>query len=193
MLHAAVWYPDENFTDIHACAREHIHAGIFEDTHMPPIADHPTYIKTTDFSRMSQELVNTYGVPRYREINPALFTIVTFPFFFGVMFGDILHGLIILAFGVYMIKNETAVCMQGHPFYPLKDMRYMLAMMGGFAVYAGFMYNDFGGVGVNVFGSRTFFKTMMQFQSSYIVFPRTIVNHFYFFCFKIIRKDQTER
>jgi vacuolar-type H+-ATPase subunit I/STV1 len=29
--------------------------------------------------------VNTYGVPRYREANPALFTAATFPFFFGVI------------------------------------------------------------------------------------------------------------
>eukprot|EP00400_MALV-I_sp_L67-5_P000904 gene904-258_t len=153
MLHATVWYPDQYFEDIHGLAREHIHAGIFADAHAQPVSKTPTYIKTTAFSKMAQELVNTYGVPRYREINPALFTIVTFPFFFGVMFGDILHGAIICAAGVYMIKNEAAVMQPGHAMYALRDMRYMLAMMGAFAVYAGFMYNDFMGVGVNVFGS----------------------------------------
>jgi V-type H+-transporting ATPase subunit a len=29
--------------------------------------------------------VDTYGVPRYREANPALFTAATFPFLFAVM------------------------------------------------------------------------------------------------------------
>jgi V-type H+-transporting ATPase subunit a len=37
-------------------------------------------------------IINTYGVPRYREINPAVFTVASFPILFGVMFGDVGHG-----------------------------------------------------------------------------------------------------
>lgn len=40
----------------------------------------PTYIQTNDFLEPFQEIVNTYGIPRYREINPAFFNVVTFPF-----------------------------------------------------------------------------------------------------------------
>ena len=53
-----------------------------------------------------QGIVNTYGVPRYREANPALFTIVTFPFLFGIMYGDIGHGVCLFAFGCYLIANQ---------------------------------------------------------------------------------------
>ena len=39
--------------------------------------------------------------------------------------------------------------------------RYMLTMMGFFAVYAGFIYNDCFSLGLNLFGSR-FFLTSFQ-------------------------------
>jgi V-type H+-transporting ATPase subunit a len=47
-----------------------------------------------------------YGVPSYQEINPALFAIITFPFLFAVMFGDIGHGAIIFIAALYMILKE---------------------------------------------------------------------------------------
>ena len=55
---------------------------------------------------MNQIIVDTYGVPRYGEVNPGLFTIATFPFLFGMMFGDILHGSLLLAFGIIINKNQ---------------------------------------------------------------------------------------
>ncbi len=42
----------------------------------------PTYFRTNEFTSVFQLIVNTYGVPKYKEVNPALFTIVTFPFLY---------------------------------------------------------------------------------------------------------------
>ncbi len=65
----------------------------------------PTYYKPTDFAEVSQLIVDTYGVPKYKEANPALFCTVTFPFLFAVMFGDIMHGSMLLAIALWVLAS----------------------------------------------------------------------------------------
>lgn len=62
----------------------------------------PSYFKTNEFTEPFQEIINTYGVPSYKEINPAVFAIVSFPFLFGVMFGDMAHGFVMFMAGCFL-------------------------------------------------------------------------------------------
>jgi len=56
----------------------------------------PSYMPSNPLMKPFATLVKQYGVPRYGEIDPtALFT-VTFIIMFGMMFGDIGHGLVIV-------------------------------------------------------------------------------------------------
>ncbi len=112
----------------------------------------PTFIQTNDFTWAFQEIVNTYGVPRYREINPALFNIVTFPFLFGVMFGDIGHGFLLFLFGAYLCYCKDDI-KADNPLRPILKARYLLVMMGFFATFNGWMYNDFLSIPLGIFGT----------------------------------------
>ena len=56
--------------------------------------------------------VDAYGVARYREVNPAVFTIVTFPFLFAVMFGDVGHAALMLILTVWLVLNERKLAKQ---------------------------------------------------------------------------------
>lgn len=101
----------------------------------------PTYIKTNEFTESFQEIVNTYGIPMYKEVNPAVFAIVTFPFLFGVMFGDVGHGGLLLIVGILMVLfNDQIKKVNGTG---LGGIRYLILLMGVFAFYNGFIYNEF--------------------------------------------------
>ena len=72
----------------------------------------PTYFQTDKLTNSFQEIVNAYGIARYREVNPTVFTIMTFPFLFAVMFGDIGHGFLMLIFALYLVLGEKALMKQ---------------------------------------------------------------------------------
>ena len=105
----------------------------------------PTYIPTNEFTYAFQEIVNTYGIPRYREINPAIFNIVFFPFLFGVMFGDIGHGIIIFLFAIYLVYyNNRINSKSGKSLLKLlTKFRYFLLLLSINSIYCGFLYNEF--------------------------------------------------
>jgi V-type H+-transporting ATPase subunit a len=67
----------------------------------------PTSFKLNEFTWSFHEIVVTYGTPNYREVNPTVFNIVTFPFLFGIMFGDIGHGALLMMLAIYLcLRNE---------------------------------------------------------------------------------------
>ena len=118
----------------------------------------PTFFYTNKFTYAFQAFVATYGVARYQEANPALFTAVTFPFEFGVMFGDLGHGTVLAMFGFWLCYYETYLKKAlKESMGDLGDMvwggRYMLFLMGLFAMYGGLIYNDIFSLTLNAFGS----------------------------------------
>jgi V-type H+-transporting ATPase subunit a len=168
MISIEGWIPVENLHDLKLCFQRAV-----KDTGYPvavpdpdpqsPLREPgspPTYFKTNKFTQVFQGIVDTYGVPRYMEINPGLFTIITFPFLFGVMYGDIGHGSFLLLSSLYMVFNENKMLEQQRKgtLGEIPSMafagRYMGVLMGMFAVYIGFIYNDFFSTPTELFTSR---------------------------------------
>jgi len=102
----------------------------------------PTLFRANTFLSPFFSIVETYGIASYQEINPVVFTIITFPFLFGVMFGDVAHGLGLFGLSIYLclfrklIKPSSIV-------FPLVNIRYLLLLMGFFSTFSGVVYNEF--------------------------------------------------
>ena len=118
----------------------------------------PTHFSTNKVTGVFQLIVDAYGIASYREVNPAVFTIVTFPFLFAVMFGDLGHALLMLMFAVYLIRNEKALgaAPLGEIFGMAFGGRYCILLMAVFSLYTGLLYNEFFSVPMTLFGQSTF-------------------------------------
>lgn len=130
-------------------------------TNLKEVSDYelspPTYFRTNDFLRPFQEIVFTYGVPAYKEANPSMFTVVTFPFLFGIMFGDFAHGLTLLILSCYICIRKDHLIKTKSLLAEAVDFRYLLLLMGVFSSFCGFLYNDFAAVPL-VLGKTCFDK-----------------------------------
>jgi V/A-type H+-transporting ATPase subunit I len=62
----------------------------------------PVTFKYPKFFCWFYTITNLYGVPNYNELNPTPVLALTFPLFFGMMFGDIGHGIMLAALGLIM-------------------------------------------------------------------------------------------
>ncbi len=102
---------------------------------VPESADSPTKINHNRFIRPFEEFTKLYGLPHYDEVDPTPLMAITFPIIFGLMFGDLGHGLILLFGGLtvgYLIKGNRA----------MKNVCYIMAACGLGASVAGIVFGE---------------------------------------------------
>lgn len=101
----------------------------------------PTIMKNFFLFRPFETLTRMYGTPSYQEIDPTPVLFFTFPLMFGLMFGDMGHGICLILSG--LIGAIVFRKKKGEDFY---NLCWIIFWCGWGAVLGGYLYGEFFGM-----------------------------------------------
>uniref|UniRef100_A0A8C3A0S5 V-type proton ATPase subunit a n=1 Tax=Cyclopterus lumpus TaxID=8103 RepID=A0A8C3A0S5_CYCLU len=169
-LIAEAWCPVTKLPELQSALREGGRkSGSGVDSfynRLPCSSTPPTLFPTNSFTAGFQNIVDAYGVASYREVNPAVYTIITFPFLFAVMFGDVGHGLLMTLAALWMVLEEKDPKLKKNDNEIWRMMfggRYLILLMGLFSIYTGAIYNECFSRGLNTFNSAWHVRNLYTF------------------------------
>jgi V/A-type H+-transporting ATPase subunit I len=106
--------------------------GDIPESEVPVLLRHPWLLRPFEM------LVIGYAVPSYRELEPTLFVAISFLLMFGIMFGDVGHGGVLVASGLlarWLGRSEK-----------VRDVGVLLVLAGSSSVLLGFVYGEYFGL-----------------------------------------------
>ena len=103
---------------------------VVEDDHDAYFGEPPTKLENPKLFRPFEMFVTMYGLPAHNEMDPTIFVGITYSFIFGVMFGDVGQGLLLLIGGSLVYHFKKA---------PLAGI---IASAGVFSTIFGFLFGS---------------------------------------------------
>lgn len=99
--------------------------GLSDDEKKPP-----TKLKNIKLFKPFEMFIKMYGLPAYNEIDPTSFVAITYSIIFGIMFGDVGQGIVLVIGGalLYLIKKMNIAA--------------IISLAGVFSTIFGFMYGS---------------------------------------------------
>lgn len=99
------WIPEENESEFSA-ELDKIYGIEYSidrpDTskkHLPPVK-----LKNNRFAKPYEQFIEMYGLPEYRQFDPTMFVAITYTLIYGLMFGDLGHGILLALAGAILYK-----------------------------------------------------------------------------------------
>ncbi|MFX1425738.1 MAG: V-type ATP synthase subunit I [Promethearchaeota archaeon] len=137
----------------------------------------PRIMKNNFLVRPFETLTRMYGTPSYSEIDPTPYLAFTFPILFGIMFGDMGHGLVLIISGLV-----GALLFRKKKGTDFLNLCWIIFYCGGGAILFGLLYGEFFGA-QKVFG---FDLTPVTIPFLNITLHNPIENPFTIFLFAVL-------
>ena len=103
---------------------------VVEDDHDAYFGEPPTKLENPKLFKPSEMFIQMYGLPAHNEMDPTVFVGLTYSFIFGVMFGDVGQGLLLLIGGA-LIYHFKKIPLAG-----------IISTAGFFSTIFGFMFGS---------------------------------------------------
>lgn len=98
----------------------------------------PVLLRHPRLLRPFEMLVSAYGLPSYKELEPTLFVAISYVLMFGMMFGDVGHGLVLAVLGFLgLFKGRSK---------QIKDFGILLLCAGISSMVFGVIYGSYFGI-----------------------------------------------
>lgn len=102
------WLPEEWYDELRMIFEEGTDGRVVVERDPdadPRSTDAPVLLKNPSFARPFEPLVELFSLPRARRLDPTLLTTVLLPLLFGLVIGDIGHGLVLVAVGLFVHRR----------------------------------------------------------------------------------------
>ena len=103
---------------------------VVEDDHDAYFGEPPTKLENPKLFKPFEMFIQMYGLPAHNEMDPTVFVGLTYSFIFGVMFGDVGQGLLLLIGGA-LIYHFKRIPLAG-----------IISTAGFFSTIFGFMFGS---------------------------------------------------
>lgn len=102
------WVLKERLEDLKTKLNDVTSGNLYIETVDEKVAEEeiPVALKNPKVAKPFELLTDLFSKPLYKEIDPTSILFITFPFFFGMMIGDVGYGLVLVLFGVFLRKKQ---------------------------------------------------------------------------------------
>ncbi|MDD3626261.1 MAG: V-type ATPase 116kDa subunit family protein [bacterium] len=153
------WIPEKNLSGLETTLKTYDensslisevveYTGQESETEQVNIEDIPVSLSGNKIFKPFTLLISNFGLPRYNEMDPTFIVAFTYLFMFGLMFGDIGHGGILLVSGIILLiifRNSG----EG-----MKHFAWILTFCGLSGVIFGFLFGS-------IFGNEEIIKPIL--------------------------------
>lgn len=103
---------------------------VLEDSNSKTASTPPTKLNNRGIFKPFEMFIGMYSLPAYNEMDPTKFIAISYALMFGIMFGDVGQGLLLVLGGLYFYKKKKM------------ELGAILSLSGCFSTVFGFLYGS---------------------------------------------------